>query len=74
MEDTTKAGELLGRSELQLPRVPSLTTDCGDFTEALPVDTGSDTSASKKAQILVNRTGNHQSPSGPMLSMTSLMR
>lgn len=31
---TKKASELLGRSGLQLPRVPSLNTDHGDFTEA----------------------------------------
>lgn len=31
---TKKAGELLGRSGLQLPRVPSLNTDRADFTEA----------------------------------------
>lgn len=29
-----QAGELLGRSGLQLPRVPSLNTDRADFTEA----------------------------------------
>lgn len=31
---TKKAGELLGRSGLQLPRVPSLNTDRADSTEA----------------------------------------
>ena len=37
------------------------------------VDTALDTSASKKVLILGNRLGNYQSPSGPMLSMTTLM-
>lgn len=70
---TKKAGELLGRSGLQLPRLPSLITYSNDFTEALYADTALDTCASKKGRILVNRLGNHQPPSGLMLSMTTLI-